>query len=402
MKHINKSTQCIHNDKFDTKFQNMQMVMSPIYQGSTVLYNDIDAFFNYCRKGINSVEDLAPFPEYGRFGNPTTYEFSKAMDSLEGSDYTLVTNGGMSAIFFSIISFLKSGDHLLVSDGIYSSTRKIIENILPRYNIEYSYYDSLTDGDLESKVKKNTKAIFFEFCASGTFEMEDIDGIVNLAREKNLVTICDNTMMTPFLHNLMDFGIDVVAHSCTKFVIGHSDAMLGTVSVKKKHFKELYDFATISGNHANSNAVYLALRGLKTLGLRVSDSVRRGYVVMNEIANHRMIDRILHPYFNKDEVQQERLAKYTTGDVVGLFSIVLKKKYTNDQLKVFFDELKIVKIGLSWGGFESLCIPYSLAHRVGVAKKFNDQTVMRIYIGMEDEKDVIDDILVALDKLSEL
>ncbi len=394
------STECVHHDNFVDKNQDMRMVMSPLYQGSTVIYNNYDAFTKYCRKNIKNIDDVNPFPEYGRIGNPTNFEFANTMNMLEKADFTIVTNGGMSAVTLSILTFLKSGDHALFSDGTYTSTKKFIENVLPKYNIEYSYYDNFDEKNgIEKNIKSNTKIIFFESCASGTFEIEDIDKIAKLGKKHNCVTICDNTMLTPILFNPLTHGINVTVHSASKFILGHADAMLGTVSVKKEHFKQLYDYSTLIGNHASAQSCYLAIRGVKTLPLRVLDSAKRGKTIFDAIKSHPVIEQILHPYAFEDSEQKSRLEKYAKNQCNSLFSVVFKRKLTDKELKKFFDSLKIIQIGLSWGGFESLCTPYDLSHRIGKIKQLNNKTIFRFYIGMEDEGDLKSDIIAALDTL---
>lgn len=391
-------TTCIHQNFLKDAKQDMHMVFNPVYRGSTVVFENYQEFIESAKTKIEKPEDILPFPKYGRMGNPTIYELSNTISYLENGDFTVITSGGMSAVTTSILAFLSSGDHAIIFDGIYTSTHSFASGIFPKLNISYDVCDDFIEGDLESKIKPNTKIIFFESCASGTFEIADIEKIAKIAKKHNIITICDNTMMTPMLLKPIDFGIDVIVHSLSKFAMGHADAMLGSITTTKEHFKILNDYVTLIGNHANSDVAYLTLRGIKTMKLRVSDAVERAKKVMDFLKSHKLVKEVLHPYTFTDK-RKQNVDKYCKNGVVGLFGVSLHKKYTDEEFAKFFDNLKFFKLGFSWGGFESLCIKYSLAYRTGKAKDYDQNSYLRIYIGMENTDDLIQDLEESFSKL---
>ncbi len=391
-------TACIHQNMMEENSQNQHMVFNPVYRGSTIVFDKYEDFLVSKASKVENIADIKPYPYYGRAGNPTIHELSRTISWLEKGDFTVITNGGMSAVTTAILSCLSSGDHAIFFDGIYTSTHHFIAGILPKYNITYDICDEFLEGDLEAKLKPNTKVIFFESCASGTFEVADIEKIVAFARKHNIITICDNTMFTPILLNPIEHGVDFVVHSLSKFAMGHADAMLGSVTTTAKYFKILYDYSTLIGNHANSEAAYLALRGIKTMPLRVRDSVIRAEKIMNFLQSHPLVKEVLHPYTFTDD-RRKNVEKYCKNGVTGLFGVLLKKKYSAEELAKFFNSLKFFKIGLSWGGFESLCIDHKLTYRKGKIAKLDEYTYLRMYVGMENSDDLIADLGESLAKL---
>ena len=376
--------------------QKMSMVFNPIYQGSTVLYDNFDEFLKYSKQDIKQIEDVKEFSGYGRLHNPTVFELERILAKMEYGDFCKITTCGLSAITKAILTYAKNGDHVLMTDGAYIRTRAFAENILPKFGINYDYYDTIDINDLKSKIKSNTKIIFLELPSSGSGEFQDIAEIVSIAKEKNIITICDNTMMTPILFNPIKHGIDVVVHSLTKFVLGYSDCMLGCVITTKKHFKDLYDYTNLMGNHVNSENAYMAIRGLKTLELRVKDSVKRGKPIIDYLKSHELIKEILHLSCFEDERKTIAEKYIDCKKVASLMTIVLKKKYTNEELTKFFDNLKIFRLGFSWGGFESLCIPYDLSFRQNKIRNYKKNTCIRLYIGMEKTEALIEDLQQAM------
>lgn len=383
MKEMSFETKCICEDTFLEFNQEMKMVFNPVYFGSTVIYKNYEEYSSeLSSKDLIKSSDIKSFAGYGRSHNPTILELEKKIASLEFGDFAKITSSGVSAISTAILAIAKFGEHILITDGAYGGTRKFVEYILPRYGITYDYYDPfLGIEDIKNKTNDKTSIIFCESPSSGSFEIQNLEEIANFAKSKGITTICDNTMMTPMLLNPLKFGIDIVIHSLTKFVLGYSDCMLGAIVAKEKHFLDIHNFCIAFGNHVSSDVAYMALRGIKTLPLRINDSIKRGLDFIEKIKSHKLIEEILHPS-----------RKNQNSQYVGLFTLVLKEKLSEDELKRFFNNLKIFKIGYSWGGFESLCTKCDFSKRTGEIQKYNKKTCLRLYIGMENISDLTEDI----------
>lgn len=404
---IQTATTFLQKTDINNETNSMRMIMNPIYDGSTVIHKTYDEFLKY-QKDVAPVngKELNTFVNYGRDINPTIFEASKLISNLEKADYTLLTSCGLSAIHIALMFNVKSGDHILFSDGIYGSTRRMADQIFSRYGIEHSYYDQFDingANGIEAKLQSNTKVIFFESQASYTFEFANITEIVAFAKKNNCMTICDSTITTPYLLNVLELGVDVCVQSCTKFILGHSDDMLGSISVSQKYTKSLYEYAMFIGNHVSPKSCYNAIRGFATLPLRVEDSIAKTRSIFDAIREHKSVMDILHPYeFSDKERTRYNYTQHTKGSV-SLFSVVFKKKLQDcgyDVKEKFFNSFKHFHMGASWGGFSSLCFEANIGNRISkIVEEYKGHFIVRFYIGFEDTVDIVEDLLRAFDTL---
>jgi len=293
------------------------------------------------------------------------------------------------------MSLCRPGDEILVSDNVYGPTREISEDLLKEFDIKAKFYNPEKFEDLKNKVSKKTKMIVVENPGSNTFEFQDLSKIVKLAKNKNILTLLDNTWGTPLYLKPLKIGFDISFSSATKYFSGHSDAMGGTLAVNKKVFKKIMFFYKLSGYRMSADEAYLIIRGLRTLDVRLKQHYENTKKVINFLKNKKEIKEILYPY--KQSSRNYKLWKKYYSGATGLLSIVIKSKSKASVVK-FVNSLELFGIGYSWGGFESLAILQELRKKTEYTKgrqyyRFNkDEHIVRLHIGLEDPKDLIIDL----------
>ena len=296
-----------------------------------------------------------------------------------------------------ILSFIKPGDHFLVTDSAYGSTRKFITEYLPSINVEVELYKPrIKSKEFERLIRKNTSLIYFESPGSLTFEMQDLPALTKVAKKYQIITITDNTWGTALGQNPFKLGVDAVIESYTKFVSGHSDVMMGGVISNGKNLTKILRQADIMGQCTGPDDIYLALRGLRTMEIRLEKSFFSSIEIAEWISKNKMVTNVLHPAtkFHPDHKIFKRDFKIGAG----LFSFELD---THDIKTVdkFIDSLELFGIGASWGGFESLVIEADI-NKIRNHKTYKNGTLLRLAIGMEDPKDLIDDLDQAFKKIN--
>jgi cysteine-S-conjugate beta-lyase len=357
-------------------------VNPPVYRGSTVLYPDLAHF----------ERRDARYP-YGRYGSPTTDSLEQGMTLLEGGAGTVLTSSGLSAIAIALQACLKAGDHLLVTDSCYSPTRKFCDGFLSRFGVTVEYYDPHVGADIATLVRPETALIFLESPGSQTFEIQDVPAIVSVAREHDIVTIIDNTWATPLFFRPLDFGVDVSVHAATKYVGGHSDVMLGTITANEKTMARIKAAWHAIGECAGPDVAWLGQRGLRTLSVRVRRQMEAGLAVARWLEGRPEVARVLHPALEShpDHAMWKRDFKGSSS----LFSIVLKPG-PKEALAAFVDHLELFGIGASWGGYESLVLPFD-PRAVRTATTWDEPgPAVRLHIGLEDMADLIADLEAGL------
>jgi cystathionine beta-lyase len=368
-----------------TPFDYEGFVNTPIFRGSTVLWETYDALIEHRGKYT-----------YGRRGTPTTEALSVALTELEGSAGVLLTPSGLSAITTALLAILESGDHLLLSDTVYNPTRVFAGKILKKFGVEVEYFDPLLGTKLETLFRKNTRAIFLEAPGSQSFEMQDIPAIAKLARKRGIISLMDNTWATPLFFRPHEFGVDISLQAGTKYYGGHADINLGTISATKEWFGKLKDAHGNLGINPGPEDVFLALRGLRTLAVRMERHQTSALQIARWLQRRPEILRVLHPALPSDP--GHKLWKRDFKGASGLFSFILKP-VPKKKLAAFFDSLTLFGMGYSWGGFESLAIPFDCS-RYRTATKWNPGgPAVRIHIGLEDPADLMADLANALGKL---
>jgi cystathionine beta-lyase len=370
-----------------TPFAFEGFVNTPIFRGSTVLSPTVDQYLN--RKGRYT---------YGRRGTPTTAALEGALTSLEGGAGVVLTPSGLSAITTALLSVLKAGDHLLVTDNAYFPTRHFCDTSLAKLGVEVSYYDPLVGGAIEKLFKPNTRAVFLESPGSLSFEMQDVPGIVRAAQKHGAVTLMDNTWATPIYLKPHELGVDLSLAAGTKYLGGHADVNIGWVSASEKFFPALKGIYGTLGLCPGPEDVFLSLRGLRTLAVRLERHMTSALKVARWLKSRPEVLRLLHPAIEDDP--GHAIWKRDFKGASGLFSFVLRPDYSTNAVAAFVEGLELFGIGASWGGFESLAVPFDCTKMRSATKWAPGGPAVRLHIGLEDPDDLIADLERGLSQLA--
>lgn len=362
------------------------MLNTAVYRASTIVYPTVQS---YKDRHDGFYDDVV----YGLYGTKTTYALARAVQALEGANSTLIVSSGTAANAISMSTFVESGDHLLVADCVYGTTRKFADNVLTRFGVEVSYFDPGVGADIKDEVRPNTRAIFIEAPGSQLFEMIDVPAIVEVARKAGVITLMDNTWASPLHFRPLDVGIDVSIQAGTKYLSGHSDVMLGTISAsKREHYELLKDMAGRMGNCAGPDECYLVHRGLRTLDVRMDRHVRNAAILVDWLLAQPEVSKVLYPALEVDPGYA--LWKRDFKGASGLFGVRMRgmSRAAED---AFFNHLNLFKMGSSWGGYESLIVPaWPLPQRSRRSLDKNE-SLLRVHAGLEDPADLIDDLNAA-------
>jgi cysteine-S-conjugate beta-lyase len=363
----------------DTKAQN-GFVNPPVMHGSTVLYPT--AADLHAHRGEY---------QYGRHGTPTTRALQHTLMALEGPQCAGVglAPSGLAAISTTLLAVCKAGDHILVCDNVYRPTRNFCNGLLARYGVETSYFDPLIGGDIGKLFKPNTRAVLVEAPGSQSFEMPDLPAVAAVAHARGAIVIDDNTWATPLYHRSLDLGADISMQAATKYIGGHSDIMFGTIAANAATWSLVAEAIRLLGVCAGPDDVFLALRGTRTLAVRLAQHYRSGLEMARWLTTRPEVVRVLHPAL-EDHPGHAIWKRDFTG-ASGLFSIVLKPK-PQAAVDAMLDSLKLFGMGFSWGGFESLAIPFDCTdYRTATAWAPGGPT-LRLHIGLENVDDLKDDL----------
>jgi cystathionine beta-lyase len=370
-------TRLVHAGREPARYHGF--VNTPIYRGSTILFPTVAA-----------LEANAQDFTYGRLGTPTVKALEEAICELEDGHRTLLTPSGLSAIVTALLAFVSSGDELLVSDSVYRPTRRFCDSVLKRLGVKIIYYDPLIGGGIASLITKKTKAVFAESPGSQTFEVQDIPAIAKAAHEAGAVLILDNTWATPLFFKSFAHGADVSIHAATKYIVGHADAMLGAVTATEAASRAIVKTHEELGLCPGPEDVYLGLRGLRSLGVRLERHQKSALEMARWLAERPEVARVIHPGLPSDPGHAIWKRDFTGSS--GLFSIVLKP-VAHDRLAAMLDGLSLFGMGYSWGGFESLIIPFDPRDYRSATEWQADGPALRLHIGLED----VDDLKADLD-----
>ncbi|MBD1138492.1 PLP-dependent transferase [Pelagibacterales bacterium SAG-MED41] len=384
--------------KHPTKDNTNRSANPPVARASTILFDTMQEMYKHEAK-IKQHKNVTHYT-YGRYGSTTTIELENILKELEKAYHVFLTGTGFGGIALALMSLCRPGDEIIVSDNVYGPTKEISEKLLKEFNINAKFYDPNSFDDLKDKVTKKTKMILVENPGSNTFEFQDLSKIVSLAKRKKILTLLDNTWGTPLYLKPLEIGFDMSFSSATKYFSGHSDAMGGSLAVNKKVFKKIMFFYKLSGYRMSADEAYLIIRGLRTLDTRLKQHFQNTKAVINFLRKQKKIIEILYPH--KTGSKNFKLwKKYYTG-ATGLLSVVIKSKNKSSVIK-FVNSLELFGIGYSWGGFESLAIlqelkpskdEYSQGRRFFKYKK--NEHIVRLHIGLEDPKDLINDLKQSL------
>lgn len=359
-------------------FRHDGFVNTPIVRGSTVL-----------SPSVADLEGHTGRYTYGRRGNPTVESLESALTRLEGGAGVVLTPSGLSAVSIALLSVLKAGDHLLMVDSAYQPTRRICDEVLTRYGIETTYYDPLIAGDIAGLIRPNTRAIFLESPGSQSFEIQDIPAIVAAASARDITTLMDNTWATPLFFRPHDFGVDVSIQAGTKYLSGHSDLNIGTISANERTFRRVLATHGDLGITVAPEDAFLASRGLRTMAIRLERHQQSALAVARWLSSRPEVRQVLHP--GLPEHPGHAVWKRDFKGASGLFSIILEP-VPKPGVDAFLDSLALFGLGYSWGGYESLAIPFDCsAYRT--ATRWNPGgPAIRLQIGLEDPADLIADL----------
>ena len=369
-------------------FANHGFVNPPVHHVSTVLYPTAEDFLARRAKYV-----------YGRRGTPTSEALENALRELEGPECVGVAllPSGLAAISTALLSILHAGDHLLITDSVYLPTRKFADGVLKRYGIESSYYDPLIGSGIAGLMRSNTRAVFVEAPGSLSFEVQDVPAIAAAAHAKGAVVIMDNTWASPLYFRAFDKGVDLSIQAATKYVGGHSDLMLGTVSANAATWERLKETVYLMGLCVGPDDIYLALRGLRTLGVRLAQHYQSGLKVAQWLQQRPEIARVLHPALASCPGNATWQRDFSGAS--GLFSVVFKP-VAELAVHAFLNELGLFGIGASWGGFESLAIPFDCSSIRTTTTWAPEGPTVRLHIGLEDPDDLIRDLELGLAALN--
>ena len=358
------------------------VVNVPIWRASTHLYDNVAAL----EAGKSSNADGRFF--YGRRGSPTQWSLAEALTEMEpGAHGTMLYPSGVAAIACALLSVLKAGDVLLMTDNAYDPSRSLADGFLKRFGVETRYFDPLTT-DYDTLFCDRTKAILLESPGSLTFEVQDIPAICAAAKKRDVVTLLDNTWATSYFHTALDKGIDMAILSCTKYIVGHSDVMMGSVTTHAKYWTRLRQTAQQLGQTVSPDDAYLASRGLRTLSVRMKAHAASALQIAKWLQTQPDVAAVYHPAL--PECPGHAIWKRDFTGASGLFSFIHKGDAATGA--AFVDALDLFGIGYSWGGFESLALPVQPEkYRSAVAWE-KDGTLIRLQIGLEDTDDLIADL----------
>lgn len=364
----------------------------PLYRGSTVLYDNVEQMQSATDDPLRT-----NLPFYGRFGTPTSKNFEDAISKLESGYSAICTGSGLSAITTSILSFINNDDHILVSDSVYMPTRNFCDS-LSNFGVEVEYYDPLIGVEIKQKIKINTKIVFMESPGSSTFEVQDVPMIAGICNQKNVVSIIDNTWGTPFFFNPIKVGVDLVIHSATKYIMGHSDGFLGVIICKNEQvYSKVRKYAIKLGQCVADENAYLALRGLKTISVRLERHQKQALILSKWFMSREEVEQVIYPPLEEDK--GHTIWKRDYKGASGLFSVLISDKYTQESINQLINSLKLFGIGHGWGGFESLLVPMAHPSTYRSFGNFEKGTFLRINTGLEDVEDLISDLEQAFSKL---
>ncbi|KML70700.1 cystathionine beta-lyase [Pectobacterium peruviense] len=339
---------------------------------------------------------------YGRRGTLTHFSFQEAMVELEGGVGCALYPCGAAAISNAILSFVAAGDHILVTESAYEPTQDFCSKVLNKLNVSTTYFDPLIGADIAELIQPNTKVVFLESPGSITMEVHDVPAIVQAVRRINpeIVIMIDNTWAAGILFKAFDFDIDISIQAGTKYIVGHSDAMIGTAVANERCWVQLREHSYLMGQMVDADTAYVASRGLRTLGVRLKQHQESSIRIAKWLAERPEVAVVNHPAL--PGCKGHEFYERDFNGCNGLFSFVLKEKLSKETLAHYLDHFEHFSMAYSWGGFESLILanqPEELAAIRPVSGVDFTGTLIRLHIGLEDSDDLIDDLAAGFDRL---
>jgi cystathionine beta-lyase len=373
-------TRLIHSDVQVP--QGYRSLASPVFRGSTTLFPDaasVDDSWDQYEVGYS----------YGLYGTPTTLELAGKICELEKGYRTIVTPGGQGAISLINLALLKSGDHILIPENVYTPNRQLARNVLQRFGVETSFYPPEVGAGIKDFLRENTRLVWCESPGSITMEVEDVPAIAEAAHARGVLVVLDNTWAAGVYFDAFAHGVDITMQALTKYVGGHSDLLMGSVTVKDpKLYQQLGSTQQLLGSAASPDDCSLALRGLRTMAVRLHHIEASALQVARYLAARPQIDLVLHPAL--EGAPGHELWKRDFTGSAGVFSIVFKPETTKAEVLAFVDGLELFEIGYSWGGVTSLAVAYDFHGSKG--RPDYGHRIVRLNIGLEDTADLLGDL----------
>lgn len=357
-----------------------------IYRGSTVIFPTLQSLRSADQEFV-----------YGRNGTPTIRYLEDAIAALEGGVRTVLTPSGLSAISVALLAFVKSGDHILVSDSVYRPTRRFCDKVLGPLGVETTYYDPLIGADIAALIQENTRLVFTETPGSQTFEMQDIPAISDVAHRHGALVVLDNTWASPLYFKPFDHGVDVSVQAATKYIVGHSDAMLGAVTANERTVGQIKAMHDNLGLCPGPEDASLGLRGLRTMAVRLERHWQSGLDIARWLQARPEVARVLHPALEGDPGYE--IWKRDFAGASGLFSIILHP-VSDTALAAFLDHLELFGMGYSWGGYESLIIPFDPSSYRTATSWSEKGPALRLHIGLDNVEDLKCDLSEGFARMS--
>jgi cysteine-S-conjugate beta-lyase len=380
-------TKLIHSDAKIP--QGYRSLATPVYRGSTTVFPSAAAVrdtWDQHRVGYT----------YGLYGTPTVLELAARICELESGKHTILTPGGQNAISLINLALLQAGDHILIPASVYFPNRKLATTLLTRFGVSASYYDPMIGAGIASLIQQNTRLVWCESPGSITMEVQDLPAIVALAHARDVRVVLDNTWSAGILLDAFHHGVDITMQAVTKYIGGHSDLLLGSVTVRDDSLYQRLGVAQqVLGSNVSPDDCSLALRGLQTLGVRLAAIETSALAVAKWLAARPEVERVLHPAL--ESCPGHEFWKRDFLGSSGVFSIVFKPGPTQEQVFAFVDSLQLFKVGYSWAGVTSLAVAYDIGRIPG--RPPYDHRIVRLSIGLEDTEDLLGDLEQALVKL---
>ncbi len=375
------------------EFNNTTSISPPIFQTTTFSAENAEHFYEMATQPRH-----AEF--YTRYGNPNHQQVEATIAALENGEAALVTSSGIGAIFAAVMSQLQSGDHVVAQKNHYAATTVLFRDVLPRYQIETTFVDNTNIEEFAAAVRPNTKLIYVESPTNPLMQITDLRAIVKIAKEHNLLTMVDSTFATPINQRPLELGFDVVLHSATKYIGGHHDATAGAIIGSKEIVEKIWRFALVSGSVLSPFDAWLLLRGLRTLGLRVERHNQNALALARYLEAHPNIERVYYP--GLESHPQHELAKSQMDGFTGMLSVDVAGGYAGAEKMIA--SLKLAMRAASLGGFETLVVHPAAMWALQLTPEQQQasgisESLVRISVGLEDEKDLIEDFAQALEKL---
>ena len=381
-------TKLIHSDAKIP--QGYRSLVTPVYRGSTTVFPSAAAVrdtWDQHRVGYT----------YGLYGTPTALELAGRICELESGKHTILTPGGQNAISLINLAFLQTGDHMLIPASVYFPNRKLATTLLARFGVTASYYDPMIGSGIASLIQQNTRLVWCESPGSITMEVQDLPAIVAAAHGRDVRVVLDNTWSAGILLDAFQHGVDITMQAVTKYIGGHSDLLLGSVTVRDDSLHQKLGVAQqVLGSAVSPDDCSLALRGLQTLGVRLAAVETSALTIAKWLAGRPEVERVLHPALQSCPGHEFWKRDFLGSS--GVFSIVFKPGPTQGQVFAFVDSLQLFKVGYSWAGVTSLAVAYDIGRIPG--RPPYDHRIVRLSIGLEATEDLLSDLEQALAKLS--